>query len=236
MSSFEQLIICNDEDRPLKGVAEFDFVDGGVDNFGFSPEQVLESIVFRVLRKPTALVVHLQRIYFCYRHDLTEDLFAALVDFLIVLEGKGHLLGCRMVKGAKSKLQPDHYVILNEALTVSDEQIKLLSGNMYSLFSRGLIGTNLLVIKEDSKKLQEHDPLDIARDFVAYSQLDEAMDMLENAILVDVERQALHDDLLELYRVTHSLERFRKMYDVLSGQTKTIPAGWDELKGFFNEG
>jgi hypothetical protein len=62
------------------------------------------------------------------------------------------------------------------------------------------------------------------------------MDMLENAILVDVERQALHDDLLELYRVTHSLERFREMYDVLSGQTKTIPAGWDELKGFFNEG
>jgi hypothetical protein len=236
MSSFEQLIICNDEDRPLKGVAEFDFVDGGVDNFGFSPEQVLESIVFRVLRKPTALVVHLQRIYFCYQHDLTEDLFASLVDFLIVLEGKGHLLGCRMVKGAKSKLQPDHYVILNEALTVSDEQIKLLSGNMYSLFSRGLIGTNLLVIKEDSKKPQEHDPLDIARDFVAYSQLDEAMDMLENAILVDVERQALHDDLLELYRVTHSLERFREMYDVLSGQTKTIPAGWDELKGFFNEG
>lgn len=237
MHRFEPLIICDDESWPThEAEPEFYFVDTEIDSFGFNPEQMLESIVFQILRKPTALVVHLQRIYFCYQHNLTEDLFAALVDFLIILEGKGHTLRCRMVKGSKSKLLPQQYAILSNALKASAEEVKLLQGNMYSLFSRGLIGTNLLVIKEDNKEQPEHDPLDIARDFIAYSQLDAAMDTLENAILVDVERQVLHDDLLELYKVTHSFERFNKMYDVLSGQIKTIPANWDELKGFFNEG
>ena len=92
------------------------------------------------------------------------------------------------------------------------------------------------MIKEKSDEAPEHDPLDIARDFIAYSQLDAAIETLENAVLVDIERQELHDDLLELYKVTQSMERFIKMYDVLSGQTKTIPAGWNELKGFFNAG
>lgn len=236
MSSFEQLIICNDEEPQATAVSEFNFVNGEIDNFGFTSEQALESIVFQVLTKPTALALHLQRIYFCYQNDLTEDLFAALVDFLIMLEGKGQMLGRRMVKGAKSKLPPQQYAILNQALKTSAEDVKFLQGNMYSLFSRGLIGTNILVIKETGVEQQEHDPLDIARDFIAYSQLDAAMDTLENALLLDIERQELHDDLLELYKVTQSFERFEKMYDALSGQTKTIPAGWDELKGFFNEG
>lgn len=235
MRSFEPLIICDDE-QPGKAGAEFDFVNGEIDNFGFSPDEALDSIVFQVLKKPSALIAHLQRIYFCYRHDLNEDLFAALVDLLIVLEGKGQKLGYRMVKGAKPKLQPHQYAILDSALKASADQVKLLHGNMYSLFSRGLIGSSILVIKEAGTELQEYDPLEIARDFIAYSQLDEAMNTLENAILLDVDRQVLHDDLLELYKVTYSLERFNKMYDALSGQITTIPAGWDELKGFFNEG
>lgn len=238
MSNFAKLIICSDDDQQpvVEAVPGFRFVEAEVDSFGFASEQILENIVFQILRKPSALVIHLQRICFCYQHNLADDLFGALVDFLIVLEGKGHLLGCRMVKGAKSKLQPQQYAILNDGLKASADEVKWLPGNLHSLFSRGLIGTHVLVAKEESKESQEHDPVDIARDFIAYSQLDAAMDTLENAILVDIERQELHDDLQELYKVTQSLERFTKMYDALSGQTKTIPAGWDELKGFFNAG
>lgn len=238
MSNFAKLILCDaDQQQPeVVAVPGFGFVEAEEDSFGFTPEQMLENIVFQILRKPSALVVHLQRICFCYQHNLTDNLFGALVDFLIVLDGKGHRLGCRMVKGAKSKLTPQQYAILDNGLKASADEIKWLSGNLYSIFSRGLIGTNVLVIKEKSSEVQDHDPLDIARDFIAYSQLDEAMEALENAVLVDVERQELHDDLLELYKVTQSMDRFIKMYDVLSGQSKTIPAGWSELKGFFNAG
>lgn len=61
------------------------------------------------------------------------------------------------------------------------------------------------------------------------------MDTLEEAIMVDFERQELHDDLLELYKLTRSEDRFSKMYNNLITQVKTIPPAWDELKGFFNE-
>jgi hypothetical protein len=236
MSNFQPLVICEDEELPTVSESEFSKLSEQIDLFGFNSDQTLESIVFHILKKPTSLAAHLQRIYFCYHHNLGENLFAALVDFLIVLEGKGAMLGCRMVKGAKSKLLPHQYAILNNALQSSGDEVKLLSGNLYSLFSRGLIGSTILVIKDEGIDQQEHDPLDIARDFIAYSQLDAAMDTLESAVLADVERQALQDDLLELYKATHSFERFEKMYDALSGQTRTIPAGWDELKGFFNEG
>jgi hypothetical protein len=238
MNDFVKLISCSDDDLQfaIETVSEFRFFDSQIDTFGFAPQQTLELIVFEILTKPTALIAHLQRIYFCYQHNLQDPLFAALVDFLIVLEGKGHSLGRRMVNGAKSKLQPWQYAILNNALKAVSDEVKWLQGNMYSLFSRGLIGTNILVIKEENKTQQEYDPLDIARDFIAYSQLEPAMDTLENAILLDIERHELHDDLLELYKVTHSLERFIKMYDALLGQTKTMPVGWNELKGFFNAG
>lgn len=235
MSNFEPLVICDDE-PPLVDACGFGFSKEHVDCFGFDSEQTLESVVFQILRKPTSLELHLQRIYFCYQHNLGENLFAALVDFLIVLEGRGAMLGSRMVKGAKSKLLPNQYAILDNALKASSDEVKLLSGNLYSLFSRGLIGSSVLVIKDEEGEQKEHDPLDIARDFMAYSQLDDAMDTLEKAILIDIERQALQDDLLELYKATHSFERFKKMYDALSKQTRTIPASWDELKGFFHEG
>jgi hypothetical protein len=237
MRSFQQLIICDEREPLVKEASKSDFLnDVELDHFGFTPEQIHESIVFQIVKKPTALAIHLKRIYFCYQQNLTENLFGALIDFLIVLDGKGQDLGSRIVKGTKSKLSPQQYVILNEALKMSNEEVKLLQGNMYSLFSKGLIGTSILVIKEENKQQQQHDPLDIARDFIAYSQLDAAMDTLESAIFVEPERYELHDDLLELYRVTQSFERFNKMYGALSGQTKTIPAAWDELKGFFNEG
>lgn len=238
MSNFIKLILCDDDGQQPEpeSAPEFRFIEAEVDSFGFAAEQMLENMVFQILKKPSALVLHLQRICFCYQHNLTDSLFAALVDFLIVLDGKGHQLGCRMVKGAKSKLTPQQYAILDNGLKASADEVKWLSGNLHSLFSRGLIGTNVLVIKEQGNQAQQHDPLDIARDFIAYSQLDAAMETLENAVLADIERQELHDDLLELYKVTQSMERFIKMYDVLSGQTKTIPAGWSELKGFFNAG
>jgi hypothetical protein len=235
MPSFRQLIICEDESaqEPVKSP----FLEkADLDGFDFPPEQILDCLIFEIIKKPTALAAHLQRIYFCYQSNLTESLFAALVDFLIILEGKGRELGARLIKGAKPKLSPQEYTLLVQALSMTADEVKFLQGNRFSLFSKGLIGTAVLIIKEEAKQQTEHDPLDIARDFIAYSQLDAAMDILEKAIFAAPQRYELHDDLLELYRVTQSFERFNKMYDALTEQTRTIPANWEELKGFFNEG
>lgn len=235
MTQFIPLIICNDEDKSNTTCPELDFENQEIDLFGFDREDTLESIIFKILKEPQALQVHLQRIYFCYQHDLIDDLFAALVDFLIILEGKGVKISHRMVTGAKSKLNPQQYSELKKALTLSTDKIKQLEGNGCSVFTQGLIGVSVLVQKETAEIQPEHDPLDIARDYIAYSQLDAAIETLEEAIVLNFERQELHDDLLELYKLTQNKDKFLKMYGTLVEQVKTIPAAWDELKGFFND-
>ena len=236
MSNFQPLILCDTDKQPFRVAGEFDFVEQTFDLEPSGVEHTLDSMVSHIVAEPKALFVHLQRIYFCYNQELTEDLFASLVDLLIVLEGKGRDLSRKMILGAKSKLSVEDFAVLKQGLSLSEQDVKLLKGNKYSVFSLGLVGTPLLIEKLQDLTLPVYDPIDIARDFIAYSQLDAAIETLEQAILQDVERQALHDDLLELYKVTHSVERFTKMAAQLSVQMTTLPAAWHELKGFFNEG
>ena len=181
MTEFIPLIICNDDDTSSETESVFDFENKEIDLFGFTKEQALDGILSTLLSAPKHLHTHLQRIYFCYRHDLKEALFAALIDFLIVLKGKGSAVGHRMVNGAKPKLSDADYQALKAALELSEDEIEWVDGNLYSLFTQGLIGTSILIHKEKKKNILNHDPLTIARDYVAYSQLDMAMETLEEA-------------------------------------------------------
>lgn len=235
MTEFIPLIICNDKNESNKTDSVFDFENKEIDLFGFTKEQALDSILSSILTNPKHLHTHLQRIYFCYQHDLNEELFAALIDFLIILKGKGLAIGHRMVNGAKSKLDETDYQSLQAALKLSADDIEWADGNLYSLFTQGLIGSPVLIHKETKKSTLPHDPLVIAHDYVAYSQLDMAMKTLEEAIDQDFDNAKLHNELLELYKLTRSKDRFLTMYNHINKQSKTPPKAWDKLKVFFNE-
>jgi hypothetical protein len=66
------------------------------------PEQTLKNLVFHIARKPRQLIAHIQRIYYCYSADLSEQLFAALVDFLVILDRRGAKISRRMIKDPSS--------------------------------------------------------------------------------------------------------------------------------------
>ncbi|MCK5728994.1 MAG: hypothetical protein KAG10_01260 [Methylococcales bacterium] len=235
MTEFIPLIICNDKNESNKTDSVFDFENKEIDLFGFTKEQALDSILSSILTDPKHLHTHLQRIYFCYQHDLNKELFAALIDFLIILKGKGLAVGHRMVNGAKPKLDETDYHSLQAALKLSADDIEWADGNLYSLFTQGLIGSPVLIHKETKKSTLPHDPLVIARDYVAYSQLDMAMKTLEEAIDQDFENATLHNELLELYKLTRSKDQFLTMYNDINKQSKTPPQAWDKLKVFFDE-
>ena len=148
MAQFTPLIICNENNESNIVSSVLDFDNKEIDLFGFNHQQVLESIISNLLNNPQVLQTHIQRIYFCYQYDLADHLFAALVDFLIVLEGKGQQIQSRMVNGSKPKLHLSHYVILKNALKLSTHEVKLLKGNLYSVLTQGLIGVNVLIEKE----------------------------------------------------------------------------------------
>lgn len=148
MAQFTPLIICNENNESNIVSSVLDFDNKEIDLFGFNHQQVLESIISNLLNNPQVLQTHIQRIYFCYQYDLADHLFAALVDFLIVLEGKGRQIQSRMVNGSKLKLHLSHYIILKNALKLSTHEVKLLKGNFYSVLTQGLIGVNILIEKE----------------------------------------------------------------------------------------
>lgn len=199
------------------------------------PEQTLKNLVFLIARKPRQLIAHIQRIYYCYSAGLSEQLFAALVDFLVILDRRGAKISRRMIKGARSKLSREQYRLL-QTFMVNEMDVALLAGNQYSIFTKGLIGTQDLVRLADASDEQTYDPLDLARDYIEYSQLTEAKDVLEKAIISEPHRLELHQGLLELYKSTHDASGLKKMVELFATLDIAMPDGWNELMAIFMSG
>jgi len=189
----------------------------------------LNTLSFRVLRKPRDLMAHLRRIYFCYQNALGDPLYAALLDFLIILNGKGRKISTRLVQGSHSHLNDSHVSAVKSALKAPRQ----VSGNRYSLFTTGVIGiTNVI---EVSNTVQgQHDYLKLADDFIEYSQLDEAMSILEQGLDEYPEREELQVVLLELYKSTDSRERFNQRYEMIKTANVPFVKEWQILAHFFD--
>ncbi len=117
---------------------------------------------------------------------------------------------------------------------VNEMDISALAGNQYSIFTKGLIGTQDLVQQVVSASTkQAYDPLNLARDYIEYSQLAEARDVLEKAIVNEPHRLELHQSLLELYKSTQDVSGFKKMVDIFADLNIAIPDDWNELMTLF---
>jgi hypothetical protein len=197
-----------------------------------SNENLYQQISHKVSKNPKQLLHHLQRIYFTYfksSQNMNDQLYAALVDLLWVLDGRGEDLSKRMVFSTRSKLTEDQLGQLVHCIKQKD--ISLLTGNKFSLLTTGLIGTSLILTGQ-KKVSAEHDPLLIAHDYIEFSQLDQAREVLETAVFEQPERQDLQDELLELYKVTKDKQAFTKMYDLLIQQNINLPSSWQELSDY----
>lgn len=193
-------------------------------------EHLYQQIVYKVLTKPKLLISHLQRIYFTHSQGLTEPLYAALVDLFSVLDGRGMALSRRMLSATHSLLTEQQARELANYL--KHNNISLLTGNKFSVLTKGLVGTGVLITEKESEAIV-HDPLTIARDYVEYSQLDAAIETLEAGVLEAPERQELQQDLLELYKVTNNIQAFTKMHSLLIEKELDLSAGWQELTDYF---
>ena len=209
MSRFFSQLVTGQNTGDFPGEASF-WQDAELAAFSLcavDAEQILTALVFKVRRNPKDLLAHLRRIYFCFQQSLSSQLYAALLDFLMVLEGKGQALSYRMINSCRSHLE--HQQVLELAVAVKNPQT--LSGNRFSLFTHGLLGKcELIAFRQITQ--EKHDVLALANDFIEYSQLDEAMDTLEMGITQYPERQDLQDALLGLYVSTGSYERLQTFY------------------------
>lgn len=202
----------------------------------FSPYQQedseqLSALVFKILRQPNDLLVHLQRIYFCYLRAWNDQLFAALLDLLMVLAGRGQALAYRMVFGCRTALTDAQLSSLKTYLQQS-KPIKQAT-NPYAVLASGQQGTNCLVQYSQQTQIK-YDPIQLAFDYIEYSQLEEAMTVLESGVHQLPDRKDIQELLLEIYKSTQSRDRFLVMYLTLNPQILNQVVNWDSVKKHFD--
>lgn len=237
MNTHLPLITCEDEANDVAGLTDALSMQDSASLFlaAASPDtDLLNTLVFRVAKKPKCLLTHVQRIYYCYQENLAEPLYAALVDFLIVLNKRGSAISWRMVNGTKAVLSPAQFTVLQGYLKHAKIG-HLLPGNRHSIFSKGFIGVNDLVTSLESHQQLNYDSLALARDFIEYSQLTEAQDVLETAIQAHPGRLELHDELLALYQSTRNATGFNRMYSELTRLGLDLPESWQSMDSYFSE-
>lgn len=165
---------------------------------------ILGALTNLIRKRPEYLIAHVWRIFLCFNTQRREPLYAALVDLLITLNGRGASLAQRLIQGCASALDVEDM----QTLLSFQQHPQHLDGNRYCLFSKGLIGSTDLFANAPNPSLpRRHDVLQIAYDFIEYSQLDEAMDTLEHGILAEPGNLELQGLLLEIYQSTRSRNR-----------------------------
>ncbi len=195
----------------------------------------LEHLSFFISKRPECLIAHVQRIYCCFMLGESERLYGAFADLLVILNKRGRALSRRLLAGVKSLLSSEQIQSLLYFCEVSKTDISALPGNRYSIFSSGLIGEAFFIKFTEDYNEVNLDPLSLAKDFIEYSQLDEARIVLEDAIIERPERHELHDELLTLYRLTRDSDNFFKLHAQLLQVGIDLPEGWDQTVLHFQQ-
>ena len=232
------LITCNDDAMPVIAFDSVDFFSLHDETGLWSPEVLLytdflENCVFQISRKPNALLVHIQRIYYCFHAHKNEQLYAAIIDLLIILDKRGLAISWRVVMGAKPRLSDAQFKQLQSYLQETNPSIDTLHGNRYCVFTKGLIGVNVLVCLVEKRDEEDYDLLAIARDHIEYSQLDEAKHILESAVLAQPQRFDFQEELLALYRSTRDVDSFTALFAQLNEVGVRLHDDWHRLNNYF---
>lgn len=214
----------------IDSLGRFDFKYESLPNYS------LEVLAHHIYRSPCELIAHVRRIYFCFYEDLNEQLYAALLDFIIALNGKGGEISWRLFNGSKKNLSEDRCAALNAYFSGS-LKIENIPSNIYSVLGLGIEGYINIIKKEEDINIEvnRHDVLSIARDCIEYSQLDEAQEVLENGIIEEIAREELHIELLNLYKSLKNKARFNKMHVKLLEIGNPHDTLWCNLNKYFME-
>jgi len=196
-------------------------------HLGIGSARLAEYLAHAIAASPSDLIRHTQRIFFFYENHDSEGLYSALLDLFIALGDAGAALRGRLLKGSKDRLMPEHYRALARWLgRKTPLQEKDLPLPTQSILHRGISGTCELVKVFSKERERGRDPLMEAREYIEYFQIEEALELLEAAVLAHPERLALHTELTQLYLATRDLARFRAMREKLSQIMTELPDCW----------
>ncbi|MCI0655084.1 MAG: hypothetical protein L0Y39_11490, partial [Methylococcaceae bacterium] len=182
------------------------------------------------------LLSHMRRILLQDKMGDSENLYAALLDLFIALGSKGESLRSRLLRQYRSKLGGDRYMALSHTLKsgTTDERSPY---SRASVLAKGITGTCSLIrpVIDAGAGVDVRDPLQQARDYLEYCQIDEARMVLERAVLENPERMDIQTELLELYQAGRDLENFKKLYRELMDSGIPLAADWSAVSELLSE-
>jgi hypothetical protein len=189
-----------------------------------------EHLAHAIAAAPTNLLCHTQRIFFFFGNGDHDGLYSALLDMFIAMDGKGKALRKRLLMGSRERLMPEHYNFLYRWLEqgqLREDKDILPAGQ--SILNKGITGVRKLVQVFYAESKAQRDPLLEAREYIEYFQIDEARELLENAIIAQPEREELHLELIHLYQATRDVAGMQTMRENLSQIMPLLPECWLKL-------
>lgn len=198
--------------------------------------EMADYLAHAVAAAPGNLLRHTQRVFHHYGQNDQDGLYAALLDLFIALGHKGSVLRRRLLNGARNRLRKDCHTRLGRWLNSGCAPAWAeLPPIRQSVLSPGITGSLNLVRVSVKPRLERRDPLLEAREYIEYSQLDQARAALEEALSRQPERAELHEELLHLYRATEDLDGFLSTREKLQQVVDSLPAIWDDCERYLRK-
>lgn len=199
------------------------------------------ALTAEVAAQPLNLKSHQRRIaYYSGRDGLSAGerdparLFSALVDLFLVLGDKALELRRTLLEEHAADLCRDHYELLLRHLKSG---LSFFHANLEanaSVFNTAYCGGLNLVQRRHADSFLDMGDADYAHAFWQQGQCDEAMTLLEKAVLADPANVCLRHELLSFYQQSRDYKRFTAMQlrlsESLARLGETLPESWRQLR------
>jgi hypothetical protein len=191
-------------------------------------EATLGCLGHRILGQPANLRAHVQRIFLLIKIGDNSALYSALLDLMIALGTHGHALKQRMLALARPLLAPATFSFLQQHLDVGfvpdDPHLARVRGSLLRVSD--VQGQSLVRRVGGDSAQQVVSVLDQVNSLLEYGQLEHAVELLENVLLLDPDQEAEAVMLLELYRTMQAETRWQGMCEQLQLNFGRIPKVW----------
>jgi hypothetical protein len=201
---------------------------------GMDSSLVASCLAHCITRNPLDLRAHTQRVYLFYSSDNRNGLYSALLDLFIALGDKGLSLRQLLLNHSRRKLHQDQISFFESRLFNALQPNSIIDNIGHSLLHTGKSSSLTLISKQEPLEPLEPkgfiDPIQEAQEYLEYGQLDLALDILESAMENTPGNREISQELLHIYILARSTDRYQKMVQKIIQSGQDLPANWEVIK------
>ncbi|WP_166805026.1 hypothetical protein [Nitrosococcus wardiae] len=198
-------------------------------------KQLIEMMAYEIAWRPNDLQTHVRRLLLSISCRDGAQSYGALLDLYIALGEKGRQLRQRMLLLASPMLTAEQNKMLREKLEQGVSRFDSMPVSVESILTEAVIGSTKLVHRKNVLSNNKADLLVEAKEFLAYGQVQEAQDLLEQLCLRDPTDIEVTEELLSIYKHGRDQQALSKMTKCLEEQGFPLPPQWEALAEQLNK-